>query len=57
MRESGLKSGISIIDLNTIMSLPMRESGLKCMIIDIDRYISAVSPYAGEWIEILNHLT
>ena len=35
------------------MSLPSRERGLKCEIIDQEQSAQVVAPLAGAWIEIL----
>ena len=52
MRESGLKSFNTIYYNLTILSLSMRESGLKWIFILVKTSIDIVSLHAREWIEI-----
>ena len=56
MRESGLKSENNIIEINAVLSLSMRESGLKYDGTYKHVIHLGVSLHAREWIEIMRYL-
>ena len=57
MRERGLKCAFACSVIAQILSLPMRERGLKYNYRPEELHRQEVAPHAGAWIEILLILT
>ena len=55
-QESGLKSILTVLCIALYQSLLTQESGLKCLYCSHLHSPFPVSPYTGEWIEILSQM-